>query len=422
MNENNSLRAFLAFLVVFSIMVLSQVATAASIATPVVAGYSAGSFSAAPGSFTTAANSASYGATGVVNVGGKAVTVPATLRMAANAGNIAKTAMRLNPWMLAGTLAAGYLADQYLSHDGDHWQTPAPVSGTYPYGKTWKNAYGATWGNTCGSSSQGCSADQAAAMGFQVVHAGNLTNISCAYGSGTQPSQTWICNADKPVNSTYPTGSQLLTITANNQPAAAFNPFPDSGWDGLPDPLPDVAPELPYAPYLPEGVPVEAPKYDFVPFSAPVGEPYTKPDGSTVQPMAKVSPNGDSVTIDTYDQPVTDPQGNPVPNPQPLDTPEPVPPTETQCEKFPASLGCANLDTPNAENLNTQARDVALITPVSIGSAGSCPAPMTADFLGQSLELSFDPLCTYANALRPLVLAIAWLSAGLIFIGGVRNG
>jgi len=42
--------------------------------------------------------------------------------------------------------------------------------------------------------------------------------------------------------------------------------------------------------------------------------------------------------------------------------------------------------------------------------------------MGHAVEMSFDPLCQYATTLRPLVLALAWLSAGVLFIGGVRNG
>lgn len=93
-----------------------------------------------------------------------------------------------------------------------------------------------------------------------------------------------------------------------------------------------------------------------------------------------------------------------------------------ECALNPNTLGCATLDgTIASDPLQTEIRDIALISPVSLGGVGQCPAPLVATFLGQKVEFLFDPLCEFANSLRPVVLVLAWLSAGVIFIGGVRS-
>lgn len=368
-------------------------ARAAAVAVPAVSGYSSGFFSAPAGTYTTAANAASYGASGVISVGGKPITVPATMRMASNAGQYAKNMMRLNPGLLVGTAAAAWLLDQGLEYIDGQWMSRSP----------------------------------------------SYTNYGSSYGGvGTHPTEADLINAILASQRVYnPTiqfdhidwtsdtfGQIYLSSGWGNvwrvRIGTVSNPATDDDFDGLPDPLPAVAPELPSAPYMPEGVPVEKPKYDFVPMRVPVGEPYTKPDGSTAQPKSVISPNGESVTVDTYEEPLTDPQGNPVPDPVPTDTPEPTP---GHCEQFPNSLGCLPVgEVPTEDNLPTEDLPVADIQPVSVGGAGSCPAPLVATVAGMTIEWPLDQFCTFANALRPVVLSLAWLAAGVLFISGVRNG
>lgn len=92
------------------------------------------------------------------------------------------------------------------------------------------------------------------------------------------------------------------------------------------------------------------------------------------------------------------------------------------CALNPYSLGCASLSgSVPEEAVSTSARDISALSPVQIGGPGECPAPLTATVAGMHVELPFDLLCEYATTLRPLVLALAWLSAGILFIGGVRG-
>jgi len=91
------------------------------------------------------------------------------------------------------------------------------------------------------------------------------------------------------------------------------------------------------------------------------------------------------------------------------------------CEENPETLGCATLGTVSDSVVPTVEKGISDITPRTIGGAGSCPAPITTSFMGKSISISYDLPCQAAGMLKPLILAIAWLSAGLIFIGGVKQ-
>lgn len=391
----DSFRAFVLALFILAVMIGIQSAHAAISAVPSVAGYSAGSFTATAGSFSTAANAASYGASGVVNVGGKAITVPASLRMAANAGQFALSGMRLNPWAIAGTLAAGYLASQGLEYLNGQWQK---ADNTDPW-SGYENCISGYKAGTCSVVAQDMQTRFPWGVGWQV-------------SPGYTDRWDWLNSSGVP----------LGTMSASSSYSPAYVPFTDPEWDALPDPLPDVAAELPYAPYMPNGAPVESPEYDFAPFSTPIGNPYTKPDGSTAQPMAKVSPNGDSVTIDTYDQPLTDSTGAPVPpDTSPVDTVEPVPPSETDCDKYPNIIGCSEYGTPSTPDV-IPTNQIAVSTGFTpVGGAGSCPADVQLSFMGQMIPWSYSPICDFATMIRPLIIGFAWLSFGFTVISGFRK-
>lgn len=419
MNPIN-LRALGLFIFVFVALSLSTATFAALALVPNVPGYSAssGGYRAPAGSFTAAANGSSYGTTGTSTISGKPITVPANLRMASNAGQFAKNAMRLNPWAIAGTLAAGWLIDQGLEYIDGSWQKtvpdPAPIANYY-----WDVAYSGPVTDACNASNS-CSWSQSQSAVVSDFAAVNPNTSNFTWASGVSTGST-TATADLSFTQSGKNYVQRFSFTAVAPRPDEKSPFPDADWDSLPDPIPVVAPELPFAPYMPDGAPVEKPNYDFVPFSTPIGEPYTKPDGSTAQPMAKVSPNGDAITVDTYDQPLTSPDGTPVADPVPQDTPEPAPDQPTQCDKFPESLGCAELGTVEDSVLPTEQRSIASISPVSVGGVGSCPAPLTTLFMGHTITMSWDLPCQAAGMLKPLILALAWLSAGVIFIGGVRQ-
>lgn len=397
MNEMNQIRAFLAFLFVFSVMALSQTVMAAASVVPSVPGYANGGFRSAAGSFTMMAANEGYIKPSVVNVAGKSITVPATLRMAANAGQYAKNAMRLNPYLLAGTLALAWLADNGISQNpdgtfsktvpGDWWSVP----GNIPSGEQFSSGTAAA--------TKACVNDQ-----------GTLITYT-PRAAGTYGAESVLCQGGAAWNNQQFTRSVYKYAgTPQSVPATPED------FDALPNPLPAIAPELPYAPYMPDGAPVQPPSFEFEPMNVPVGSPYTKPDSSTWQPMATVSPGGDSVTIDTYDQPINDPQGNPVPNPTPSDTPEPPP---NHCDQNPNTIGCSQYgDAGAAETIPTTTLP-ATVTVTPVGGSGVCPADVVTTRFG--ITWSYQPICDFASAVRPFVLGFAWLSFAFVVAGAVRT-
>lgn len=91
------------------------------------------------------------------------------------------------------------------------------------------------------------------------------------------------------------------------------------------------------------------------------------------------------------------------------------------CQDNPETLGCATLGTVTDSVVPTVEKGISEIIPKTVGGAGACPAPVTASFMGRSISFSYDIPCQAAGMLRPLILALAWLAAGLIFIGGVKQ-
>lgn len=60
---------------------------------------------------------------------------------------------------------------------------------------------------------------------------------------------------------------------------------------------------------------------------------------------------------------------------------------------------------------------------MSFGGGASCPEPMQIHitFLNRNIELTYDAWCSLADTARLLVLAVAWMSAVSIIIGGIRR-
>lgn len=400
----------LAALLLITTLAFTPRAHAASSSKPIIDGLTGGTYKPLS---TPALTGNNFVATGRVLVNGKWINIPGYVPPASTAAQAARTSLWLNPWLIGASLLA-WSGDAGLGSDQVGWTMTLPLDDSQSDPNLeyrWSSAF--PWESSgsaaCSTVYSACAADgqcngvagffySSATNTCRYVYAGHIQT----YGSPLNTRQSATC----------PSGSTGSPPNCVSEPQT--RPATEDDFDALPDPSPQALAEL--APQV--GVPVDDPVYQ--PIDVDIGTPYTKPDGSTAQQRAKISPagNGD-VWIDTYEQPVTDSQGNPVQNPEPVDLPESQ---LTQCDKYPDTVGCARLGSIPDETLLTENRSIALIQPVDIGNAGQCPAPMTATVAGMTIEWSFDPLCQYANALRPLVLALAWLSAGVIFIGGVRNG
>jgi hypothetical protein len=387
-----------------------------------VPGYSNGFFKAsstAGWSFVpAAANSPAYYSTqGFAWVNGYKIGFPAKLPVAANASVFVKGALRLNPWVsIAGTLAAAWLAQQGVEWLQGQWVGPV---------RPWE-AVQHTQYPECGS----CSA----------------TDINCLKdlfprnyfrhwtGSCQVPAGAWVEWSQRgtidgrvgwEARVHWPDGrvddAGVVYVPSYE---TVRGPMREGDWDALPDPLPSVGRELPDVAYSPQGAPVARPQYDFAPVTQPVGQPYLRPDGSTWQPKASITPDGDGVIVEIGDVPVTDPSGAPVQNPEYVpqqvtrvqdDKSPDQKPDPDFCEKHPESLGCMP---PGSLSDSVPKSTVPLsFAPESVPLPSGCPGDIPV--LGHAL--SFGPACDAMRMLRPLVVGAASLVAAFIVVGAFRD-
>ena len=107
------------------------------------------------------------------------------------------------------------------------------------------------------------------------------------------------------------------------------------------------------------------------------------------------------------------------------ETDKPAPEETDLCKLHPDILACVKVAKPGELEPTPVPNDVKnlQITPDQGWgpSAGTCPAPKTAQVMGVSLEMPFTMLCDFASAIKPLFIAFAWLSAALTFFGFGRK-
>jgi len=119
---------------------------------------------------------------------------------------------------------------------------------------------------------------------------------------------------------------------------------------------------------------------------------------TTVDPVTG-TPTTTSTVTDTTVQPA-----QPTPDPE-----------QSECQKNPNTLGCAEFGTVDPQTLRKETQAVT-ITPVNFGAASGCPSPLSRNFsvLGHSFSwsVSYQPLCDQLAILKALFLVMAaFLSA-----------
>ena len=88
------------------------------------------------------------------------------------------------------------------------------------------------------------------------------------------------------------------------------------------------------------------------------------------------------------------------------------------CKDNPDSIQCMKAGEVGEEGALTESsRGVQSITATPLTTNATCPAPIALP-VG---EITWTPICNAAEWLKPLILAFAWLSAGLIVIGGIKT-
>lgn len=96
---------------------------------------------------------------------------------------------------------------------------------------------------------------------------------------------------------------------------------------------------------------------------------------------------------------------------------------KTDCDKYPNAIGCQDI-TKGSVPAKDQIQIVnvpASLDYTSWGS-GSCPEDIPVNLSGGvNTGWSFRPACDFAEGLRPILVAIAFLFAGRIVLGGVKD-
>lgn len=380
-----------------------------STASNFVGNFSAASFS---GGFTT-------------NVGGKAVTMPAAMRMAANAGQFAISAVRLSPAALIGSAVVAWLLSQGIEYiDGQWKKKDASDNGSPIAGKLWYHTgyqTACTPENPCTWSDVKSDFETKYGKNLPQYYIGGARITGTCTGSSTSAQ----CPFEYQWNDGkwYNGGMATFYVQSASQPQ--YVPATEADFAPLATaPLPDaVADEL-----APKGValPMENPVFDPPYVDEPLGEPYVDPvTGKRYQDNVRVTPQSDGKTADvqTHKQEV-DEEGDPATDPT---TGVEAPPEKQDdfCKKNPEASSCKPFDEPPDLDLEKKENPFSLNPVSGFGAdSASCPAPQNLFTVGgQAVAWDWGNFCKFAQGIRPLIIGFAWLTAIMIVVSvGRRNG
>ena len=378
-----------------------------------------------------------------VNVGGRVVQVPVTMRLAATAPMVMARAAFSHPALLAGAIAAPYLIewanskDFSLGDDPDNPGTKRWEIETKNYGRYWMiESLGVTeWHVTPGA------ACGAAVARFKA----NTPND--AYGThtfeehvtfaGAEPQgcsvkrTTWAVQENRYYYTDYYGSFQTKpTAETARRPATLAEFEQDLGTTTMPPQVPAELPvPLPVDPPIfnpaPTGVPTSRP------LTIPLGEPTRIPDTDPPQwkqPVADVIPSptpNDPWRIDVREREVSGSTPDGLPDPEKNDAPEAKPEEKPDfCEANPESIACAEMDTPDGEIPRSEREVTYSAEDSGVAGSGSCPANKTLTLSNGQTITAYDwqPACVNITTyVRPVVLAAAAFIALLILVPAVRS-
>lgn len=370
-----------------------------------------------------------------LNVGGRAVSIPATMRFAANAPKVAAGLIFAHPGLRTAAAIAAWLGVGKLIWDeveGVWRETAEPEGGS---GRMWWT----NWNPALKSSPEAaCRSSTGPNSAWNYIFIGVVNGPSgpkdCKFRVERKDNPNiWAEDTaalyfkDVQTPAECPTGWTLTPAgcasPAVDQPkfeeilTKPGNIMPERVPLDLPHPLPINLPEI--APlFIPTGNPVPNPNYNP---SAPPGannQPWNQP-GVRVSP-APVPGSPWQVDVQPIDRPVNNPNPNPEPIPDPNGNPDDKPSDKEPglCDMYPEILACQKLDQPPDKDLQTSEKPIS-ITPDSGWGAedAGCPSPKIINVQGQQIAIPFDLFCTYMQGMRPIIIAMAWLSAAFILIG-----
>jgi len=390
-----------------------------------------------------------------VNTGGGELTVPVRLPLlpAVEVGLAFASAFSANPAILVAT-AAFALYNHYLSQkgitahdDGTFTQVDegagcdlASPAACYEYTTAYNNSiWGTSKNSVCQSSFAKWALQQYGSSATGSASAISITQCQAtgSYQSGSVR-QGFVFGdkftLSRRVSTTAPTVVTKLITPSQVSTEMAPLPMPSDLAKGMPYPHPVGDPVM-------NPGPAGTPQVLRVPMGSPVAVPLPNPNPDNLPqtwktPVVDIIPSptpDDPWRVETVPKDITkvDPAPlpdpfNPNPSPSPLPTPVPVPndPGTTEapadrpglCEEYPDILACSKpeFDTPEEDELPTVDKDIS-INPQGFGGGGSCPAPRHLS--GANVDFEFTLLCDGMSMLRPILIAVAWLVAGLILLG-----
>lgn len=398
---------------------------------------------------TAAANGASYSGGTVrtnpaLSVGGRAVSVPAANRLAANAGRFAAAAVMAHPVLRTAAAVAAWIGAAGFIYNvaTGLWERIDPNSSlstgleySYEVGGT-RTAWSLTNADACAAASplfnvlskslgyvsgrtamesgkcQGYSTDKSGTEIKNGVLTPNTRGGNCPSGWYVTPAG---CVQNPP----------MQTVTEEEfVDGVTKQPMPSGVPLEVPHPLPVDVPEI-VPMFIPTGNPVPNPKYDPSAAPSPDNQPW-------LQPGVKLSPAPMPNAPWQVDlQPVNRPVDSPAPKPDPVQDPVPNPDDKPRdperderdlCEKHPDILACQKLDEPeDPGKLKVQEVDFNFQPESGFAGSASCPAPMSFNVHGNVINISWQPFCNSLDMIKPFLLAMAWLSAAFIMLGARKE-
>lgn len=204
----------------------------------------------------------------------------------------------------------------------------------------------------------------------------------------------------------------------------------DSQWSSLSLPLPLLISALANLPSL-RGFQIPFTSIGFTPYSEWYGDPYFK-DGHWWRDRMDISPSGTKSSPVRVRADIGPVKFGDLTNPNVVpDTgsaggggaPQPEKEKATFCEANPMSIACAEMGELKDEKLEVEERPVDVSYTPWGSSTSQCPVDKIIPLWeGQSITISYSPLCQFASLLRPLVIALAFVAAGFIVAGITRKG
>lgn len=423
MSSNRLFRNLLALCVGLMLGAIAAYSHAAAVPLtpgPGIAGTASGFTTAS--SFTGQFSAAAFNSNFTTNVGGKAVTMPASMRMAANAGQFAVSAIRLNPAALVGGAVAAWLLSQGYEYLNGQFSKSEQIPGYVP---------GYKWCAEPGMSYEYCDATpQITCQSYFSKQPPDWRGAfnSCVMTVQQATSVNFNVNFQKYVISGYAVHRRTDSCSAGTRYVTGKGciglavPMTDQNWADLASgTLPDqVAGEL-----AAKGVPLPLEVPHIAPQDIPLSDPYFDPvTGKRYRDQARLTPSTDAKTADVQ---VTKQEVDDAGNPKKAEDGQTDKPPEEQtdfCKKNPDASSCKPFDDVPDSELQKKENPFSL-NPVSGFGAdnASCPAPQQLFTKGgQAITWDWGQFCTFAQGIRPLIIGFAWLAAiSMVIVVGRRG-